>query len=98
MAGEKSYTKKLFLRLTSDGQIALDEEYMWDGCDTPEIDPDIELAPVPLQKLTQLLSKLYLAEPEKEDIDRLKKTLSEINACGDILDKAIKTLEAKFPT
>ena len=97
MAGETPTTKKLFLRLDSSGVIALDTDYMWDGCDTPEIDPEIDLKPVPLQKLAQLLSTLYLDTAEKEDVDRLKITLSEINASGAIIEKAIKEIEAKFP-
>lgn len=97
MAKDIDYTKKLFLRLQSNGAIALDTEYMWDGCDTPEIDPEIELAPVPLRKLAQLLSKLYIATAEKEDADTLRVTLSEIRASGDIIENAIKEIEAKFP-
>lgn len=97
MAQDTKYTKKLFLHLQSDGRIALDTEYMWDGCDTPEIDPEIELTPVPLQKLAELLSKLYLATAEKGDAGILRKTLSEINASGTIIENAIKEIEAKFP-
>ena len=97
MADDAPTTKKLFLRLDSSGVIALDTDYMWDGCDTPEIDPEIDLKPVPLQKLAQLLSTLYLDTAEKEDVDRLKITLSEINASGAIIEKAIKEIEAKFP-
>ena len=97
MAGETPTTKKLFLRLDSSGVIALDTEYMWDGCDTPEIDPEIDLKPVPLQKLAQLLSTLYLDTAEKEDVDRLKITLAEIKASAAIIEKTIKQIEAKFP-
>jgi len=97
MANDISYTKKLFLRLDSSGFIGLDRDYMWDGCDTPEIDPEIKLTPVPLQKLARLLSNLYLATAEKEDAEVLKKTLHEIKASGVIIEKALKDIEAKFP-
>lgn len=97
MADDKEYTKKLFLQLYSNGAIGLAEDYLWDGCDTPEIDPEIELKPVPFKKLTQLLADLYLDHPEKEDIERLQNLLAEINASGDIIEKTIKTIEAKFP-
>ena len=97
MAQDTKYTKKLFLQLQSNGAISLATEYMWDGCDTPEIDPEIELAPVPLQKLAQLLSNLYLATAEKGDAKVLKKTLHEINASGVIIENAIKEIEARFP-
>lgn len=98
MAGETPTTKKLFLRLDSSGVIALDTEYMWDGCDTPEIDPEIELTPVPVRKLTDLLAKLYLDTADKDDSGRLRITLSELKASCDILEKAITEIEAKFPT
>ncbi len=97
MAESKDYTKKLFLQLQSDGKISLAEDYLWDGCDTPEIDPEIKLAPVSIQKLAQLLSDLYLDHPEKEDVERLKKALAEINASRNIIENALKTIEAKFP-
>lgn len=97
MAGETDYTKKLFLRLNSNGCIELDGDYLWDGCDTPEIDPDIDLSPVPLLKLTQLLCGLYSDDNEKADIKRFKKLAAEIDASGDIVRQLIKTIEAKFP-
>ena len=97
MAEDKEYTKKLFLRLQTNGYITIDDDYLWDGCDTPEIDPEIELTPVRLQKLAQILSNLYLDTPEKEDVERLEITLAEINASGVIIEKTIKEIQAKFP-
>ena len=97
MTDEKTYTKKIFLRLQINGSITLDRDYLWDGCDTPEIDPEIELTPVPLTKLAQLVANLNLDHPEKNDIERLNKLLTELNASADIIASAIKTIEAKFP-
>ena len=96
MADDTSYTQQLFLRLDASGFIGLDRDYMWDGCDTPEIDPEIDLTPVPLQKLARLLAALYIETAEKDDAAKLKITLSEIRASGVIIEKAIKDIEAKF--
>ena len=96
MADDKDYSKKLFLRLNSTGHIELDEDYLWDGCDTPEIDPEIDLTPVPLKKLTQLLANLYSDDPEQEDIDRFKNLLSEINESSKIIEQLIQSIEAKL--
>lgn len=97
MADDTKYTKKLFLRLRSDGFIEIDDDYFWDGCDTPEIDPEIELTPVALSKLAQLTADLNLCEVEKADIERLKKLLAELKTSSDIINAAINKIEAKFP-
>lgn len=97
MAEDKKYTKKLFLRLQTNGYIAIDDDYLWDGCDTPEIDPEIELTPVSLLKLTQLLSNLYSDDNEIEDIERFEKLLAEVNASADVIEQRIKAIKAKFP-
>lgn len=97
MENGNEYTKKLFVRLQTNGYIAIDEDYLWDGCDPPELDPDIELTPVPLSKLVQLVADLNLHDPEKDDIERLKKLLSELNTSTEIIEAAIKTIESKFP-
>lgn len=97
MADDIDYTKKLFLRLQSNGDIALDEEYLWDGCDTPDIDPEIVLTPVAFKTLARLLCDLYLDQPEQADIERLTVTLKEVEAGRDILQTTLQTIKAKFP-
>lgn len=96
MTDGKEFTKKLFLELHSNGIITLAKDYLWDGCDTPEIDPEIDLTPVSIKKLTQILSDLYLNQPEKEDINQLKQLLVELNGSADIIASTIQTIKAKF--
>jgi len=97
MTDSQEFTKKLFLRLNSNGSIELDRDYLWDGCDTPEIDPGIELTPVSILKLTKLLADLYLNEPEQADIARLELLLKQIKASGEVVEKTIKAIKGKFP-
>jgi hypothetical protein len=97
MAEDKKYTKKLFLRLQTNGYIVIDDDYLWDGCDTPEIDPEIELTPVSLLKLTQLISDLYSDDNEIEDIERFEKLLAEMNASADVIEQRITAIKTKFP-
>jgi len=97
MAEDKEYTKKLFLRLQTNGYITIDDDYLWDGCDTPVIDPEIELTPVSLLKLTQLISNLYSEDNEIEDIERFEKLLAEINASAAVIEDRLKAIKAKFP-
>jgi len=97
MGEDKKYTKKLFLRLQTNGYIAIDDDYLWDGCDTPEIDPEIELTPVSLLKLTQLISNLYSEDNEVEDIELFEKLLAEMNASTEVIKDRLKAIKAKFP-
>ena len=96
MADDKDYTKKLFLRLQANGYIIIDDDYLWDGCDTPEIDPEIELTPVSLKKLTQLLADLYSEDRERDDIERFKKLLEEFDESRKIISGLLNSLEAEF--
>lgn len=96
MAEDKEYTKKLFLRLQTNGYITIDDDYFWDGCDTPQIDPEIELTPVSLLKLTQLISNLYSEDNEIEDIERFEKLLAEINASAAVIEDRLKAIKAEF--
>lgn len=96
MTDEKTYTKKIFLRLQTNGYITIDDDYLWDGCDTPEIDPDIELKPVSLVKLAQLTSNLYADDNEFEDIERLETLLTELNTSREIIEQRLQTVKTKF--
>ena len=97
MADDKKYTKKIFLRLQTNGYIVIDDDYLWDGCDTPEIDPEIKLKPVSLLKLAQLISNLYSDDNEVEDIERFEKLLGDMNASRDVIERRLNEIKAKFP-
>lgn len=97
MTEKKNYTKKIFLRLQTNGYIAIDDDYLWDGCDTPEIDPEIDLTPVSLLKLTQLVSNFYEDDNEFDDIKRFEKLLAEIDSSREVVEQRLKAIKAKFP-
>jgi len=86
---------KIFLLLQSNGYIVLDKEHLWDGCDTPELDPSIEMAPVSIRKLAQLCRARNLEWSGQAEADKLKTLVTELRDSADIIEETIKQIEAK---
>lgn len=96
MSTEQNPINKIFLLLQSNGYLVLDKDHLWDGCDTPELDPSIEMTPVPIRKLVELLRSRNLECCEAEDANRLKILLKEFEACSTILSDTITEIETQF--
>ena len=96
---DKPDTKKpinrIFLTLQSNGYLVLDKEYLWDGCDTPELDSSIEMTPASIRKLVELCCSRNLSWIESDTADQLKALLTELKDSSEIIINAIKQIEAK---
>ncbi len=86
---------KIFLLLQNSGELILDKEYLWDGCDTPELDPSIELPPISIRKLAQLVRSRNLDWPELGEAEKLKILLKELRDSADIIEDTIAQIKAK---
>ena len=86
---------KIYLLLQSNGYIVLDKDHLWDGCDTPELSPSIEMPPVSIRKLVELLRDRNLEWPEKDETENLKVLLNELKESAGIIEDTIKRIEAK---
>ena len=86
---------KIYLLLQSNGYIVLDKDHLWDGCDTPELPSSIEIPPVSIRKLVELLRDRNLEWPEKDSVENLKVLLNELKESAGIIEETIKTIEAK---
>ena len=86
---------KIFLLLQNSGELILDKEYLWDGCDTPELDPSIELPPISIPKLAQLVRSRNLDWPELGEAEKLKILLKELRDSADIIEDTIAQIKAK---
>ena len=95
MPTDKDRIDKIYLMLQSNGHIVLDKDHLWDGCDTPELDPSIEMPPVSIRKLTELCRARNLEWPEKEQAEKLKALLMELNDSAKIVEDTIRQIEAK---
>lgn len=95
MSTAQDRTNKVFLLLQSNGYLVLDKEHIWDGCDTPEINASIEMPPVSIRKLTELLRDRNLDWPEREQAENLKVLLKELQDCATIIDDTITHIESK---
>lgn len=95
MATDQKSTNKIFLLLQSNGYIVLDKDHLLDGCDTPELDPSIEMSPVSIRKLIEHLRDRKLEWPDKDDAKNLKTLLAELRASTNIIEETIQLLKAK---
>lgn len=95
MAGDEQYSKKIYLMLSADGRINLDEIYQGGACDLPALDPDIELPPISLHKLAKILTKRILDYPDETDANELETVLGQFDECRDIIKTAIKKRDSK---
>ena len=86
---------KIFLLLQSNGYIVLDKDHLWDGCDTPQLDPSIEMPPVSIRKLAELCRDRNLEWSEQAEADKLKVLLNELKDSATIIADTIKQIEAK---
>jgi len=91
----KKPINKIFLTLQSNGYLVLDKDYLWDGCDTPELDPSIEMTPVSIRKLAELKRSRDLDWFETDTADTLKILRDELKASADIIEATIKEIESK---
>jgi len=95
MPKEQDPINKIFLLLQTNGYIVLDKDHLWDGCDTPELDPSIEMSPVSIRKLCELVCSRNLEWPETKDADRLNILLDELKASAVIVEDTIQKINAK---
>ena len=93
MPTQDNRINKIFLRLQSDGSFVLDKEYLWDGCDTPELDPTIEMPPITIRKLAELVRSRNLGWPEFGEAEKLKSLLAELKASAEIIEDTIKLIQ-----
>ena len=91
----KKPINKIFLTLQSNGYLVLDKDYLWDGCDTPELDPSIEMPPVSIRKLTELCRTRNLEWPDKGEAKKLETLLQELKDSAAIIQDTIKQIETK---
>lgn len=73
----------------------MDKEYLWDGCDTPELDPSIEMPPISIRKLTELVRSRNLDWPELGEAKKLQILLTELKASAEIVEDTIAQIKAK---
>jgi hypothetical protein len=83
--------------LQSNGYLVLDKDHFEGGCDTPPIDPSIEMAPISIRQLAEAARARNLDWFEADTPERLKKLLNELNASASIIETAIAEIEAKLP-
>ena len=95
MSTEQDRINKIFLLLQSNGEILLDKDHPWDDCDTPELDPSIELPPVSIRKLSELVRSRNLEWPELGEAEKLKTLLKELRDSADIIEDTIAQIKAK---
>lgn len=95
MPTEPERINKIFLLLQSNGYLALDKDYLWDGCETPEFDPSIELPPISIRKLAELVRSRNLEWPEKIEAGKLRILLKELRDSAEIIEDTIAKIEAQ---
>lgn len=81
--------------LQSNGYLVLDKDYLWDGCDTPNLDSSIEMTPISITKLTELLRDRNLEWPDKSEAEKLKSLLKALKESAAIVEDTIKQIDAK---
>ena len=89
---DQERANKIFLLLQSNGYLVLDKDYLWDGCDTPELDPSIEMPPITIRKLAELVRSRNLELPEKGEAEKLKILLKELRDSADIIEDTISKI------
>ena len=93
MPTDKDRINKIYLMLQSNGYIVLDKDHLWDGCDTPELPLSIEMPPVSIRKLVELLRDLNLEWPEKDSAENLKFLLNELKDSATIVEDTIAKIK-----
>ena len=91
----KKPINKIFLTLQSNGYLVLDKDYLWDGCDTPELDPSIKMLPVSIRKLAELCRARNLDWPEAEQAENLMTLRDELRASAGIIEDTINKIKQK---
>lgn len=86
---------KIFLLLQSNGNLVLDKEYLWDGCDTPELDPSIDMPPISIRKLAELVRSRNVDWPELGEAKKLQILLTELKDSAGIIEDTIAQIKAK---
>lgn len=86
---------KIFLLLQSNGSLVLDREHLWNGCDTPKLDPSIEMPPISVRELCELLRSRNLEWPEQIEAEKLKTLLQELKESQAIIEETIRQIEIK---
>lgn len=86
---------KISLLLQSNGYLVLDKDRLWDGCETPELPPSLEMEPVSIKTLTELVRARNLDWIEAEQAENLKALLDELNASAEIVEDTIAKIRAK---
>ena len=95
MPKDQDPINKIFLLLQSNGNLVLDKEYLWDGCDTPELDLTIEMPPISIRKLAELVRSRNVDWPELGEAEKLKILLTELKDSADIIEDTIAQIKAK---
>ena len=95
MPEDPNSINKIYLLLQSNGYIVLDKDHLWDGCDTPELSPSIEMPPVSIRKLVELLRDRNLEWPEKDEAENLKVLLNELKDSASIIENTIAKIKKK---
>ena len=93
MPEDPNSINKIYLMLQSNGYIVLDKDHLWDGCDTPELSPSIEMPPVSIRKLVELLRDRNLEWPEKDSAENLKFLLNELKDSATIVEDTIAKIK-----
>ncbi len=89
MPDNEKYAKIVYLQLISNGNIDIDRDYQWDGCDTLELDPDVKLKSVSVKKLVERTANLFLSCPDQEGVDALKNLVAHLKSSLEVAEKAI---------
>lgn len=98
---DKSDTRnKIYLMLQSNGYIVLNDDVDCDvnedGCETPLPDPSIDLTPVSIGKLTELVRERFLDNPDENFPEKLKVLLAELQTSVKIVESTITEIENKL--
>jgi len=95
MQKKEESNNKIFLLLQSNGSLVLDKDYLWDGCDTPELDKSIEMPPISIRKLCELVRSRNLEWPEHGEAKKLNVLLNELQASCEIIADTINEISKK---
>ena len=96
MPDDKKYAKIVYLQLISNGNIDIDRDYQWDGCDTPELDPDIKLKSVSVKKLVERTADLFLSCPDQEGVGALKNLVAHLKSSIEVAEKTIAEINTQL--
>jgi len=85
---------KIFLMLQSNGYLVLDRDRLWDGCDTPELDPTIEMSPISIQDLVEAVRDRNLEFMDEAQTDNLKSLHKQLISSANIIDDTVRKIKA----